>query len=311
MIFVNHIQILTRLVLEAVSTHARQLRNSRATIHKLTRDNSQTHARQFHNSRASIFRPLRDTLPVVARLACCLMSLSLFLTACQQEELVPSRGKGGMLELDLLRGGRPVVSTRAVDNDLAVQILDEDGKEVFNWSAGNVPHPIQFEEAGTYTLKAFTENQNTWPEENDGKGAGYYYAETQVEIVEDSIVRLTLDVPMTNYAVSLKLPELFYEPDSARLFQSYTFTLKSSSRTVTITEGEKAYFAVSEGFSFALEATNTDGKTSRHSALEYPRQVEAGKLYTVRYSYSSDATKGGVDVEVTDDMEDDDKDVEI
>ena len=235
------------------------------------------------------------------------MSLSLFLTACQQEEVVPSRGKGGMLELDLLRGGRPVVSTRAVDNDLAVQILDEDGKEVFNWSAGNVPHPIQFEEAGTYTLRAFTENQDSWQTENDGRGAGCYYAETQVCIAEDSVVRLKLDVPMTNYAVGLKLPELFY-PD---LFQSYTFTLKSGSRTVTVTEGEKAYFAVPEGFSFALEATNTDGKTSRHSALEYPRQVEAGKLYTVRYSYSSDATKGGVDVEVTDDMEDDDKDVEI
>ena len=265
-----------------------------------------THCTGVRN--ASYWRMLRKALSAVA-----IPVISVFcLTACQQEEtLVPTSGRGGMLELDLLRGGRPVVSTRAVDSDLAVQILDENGNEVFNWSASNVPHPIQFEKAGTYTLKAFTENQDNWQTENAGRGAGCYYAETQVEIVEDSIVRLTLDVPMTNYAVSLKLPELFYEPDSARLFKSYTFTLKSGSRTVTIKEGEKAYFDVNHGFTYALKATNIDGKASQHSAIEYPYSVEAGKLYTVRYSYSSDATKGGADVEVTDDMEDEDKDAEI
>lgn len=255
--------------------------------------------------RASYWRMLRKALSAVA-----IPVISVFcLTACQQEELVPTREKGGVLELELLRGGRPVVSaTRAVDSDLAVEILDEQGTTVHQWQAGEqVANRIAFDHAGRYTVKAYTDNQQNWQEANGGKGEGCYYAETEVYVAEDSIVRLTLDVPMTNYAVSLKLPELFY-PD---YFSAYTFTVKGNGRSLTLKEGEKAYFPLPYLFTYTLRATNTDGKTYQHSAIEYPYPVEAGKLYTVRYSYSSDATKGGVDVEVTDDMEDNDQEMEI
>ena len=57
-------------------------------------------------------------------------------------------------------------------------------------------------------------------------------------------------------------------------------------------------------------ATNNDNKTSSHSAIEYP-DVEAGKLYNIKYVYGSDINQGGIDIEITDDEEHEDVDIEI
>ena len=85
------------------------------------------------------------------------------------------------------------------------------------------------------------------------------------------------------------------------LFSAYTFRLKSGGRTVVIRQGERAYFDLADGgFSYALSATNTDGRTSSHSAISY-LDVNAGKLYTLTYHYDSDANSGGIDI-VIDDM---------
>lgn len=227
------------------------------------------------------------------------------LTACQQDEL-PTKGQGSaVLELDLLRAGRPTMTTRAVDADLAVAIYKQGGIPYVQYAAGEVPKKIVLE-PGIFKVIAYTENQDTWQTANGGKGAACYYAETSVEMENDMVVRLALEVPMTNYAVGLELPEHFTE-----LFRSYTFTLRSGSRTTAIQQGEKAYFDVADGgFSYALRATNTDGKTNSHSAIDFP-DVEAGKLFTLRYSYDSDATSGGVDIVITDDMETDDTNVTL
>ena len=227
------------------------------------------------------------------------------LTACQQEQLQPSQGRG-VLELDLQRMGRPTVITRAVDDDLTVDIL-KDGVlyNGMHFTPGNVPVKIVLE-PGLFTIRAYTDNQDSWKTANGGKGESCYMAETTVEMEEDMVKRLTLQVPMTNYAVSLELPEFFNN-----LFRSYVFTLKSGGRTTTIKEGEKAYFdPADQGFSYALSATNTDGNTHAHSAINFP-DVAAGKLFTLRYSYDSDATSGGVDIVITDDMETDDTNVSL
>ena len=226
------------------------------------------------------------------------------LTACQQEPLQPSQGRG-VLELDLQRVGRPTMTTRAVDNDLAVDIL-KDGVlyEGMHYAPGSVPRKIVLE-AGTFTVRAYTDNQTTWKTSSD-KGEACYFAETTVVLEDDMVKRLTLAVPMINYAVSLQLPDLF-----DNLFRSYLFTLKSGGRTVTISEGEKAYFDPSDGgFSYALTATNTDGNTHSHSAINFT-DVASGKLFTLRYNYDSDANSGGVDIVITDDMETDDTDVNL
>ena len=216
-----------------------------------------------------------------------LLSIVLF-TACQQDELAPTDGKA-VLELDLLLNGRPQMEvSRACDADLVVDILDD-------YDAGSVPQKIVLE-PGTFYIQAYTDNQENWKLANDGKGEACYFQETSVEMEYDMVKRLQMRVPMTNYAVGLQLPDLW-----DMLFNAYTFRLKSGGRTVVIRQGEHSYFDLADGgFSYALSATNTDGRTSSHSAINYT-EVEAGKLYTLSYHYDSDANSGGIDI-VIDDM---------
>jgi hypothetical protein len=195
--------------------------------------------------------------------------------------------------------------SRAVDQDLAVSVYKQDGSLFVQYPAGGVPKKIVLE-PGTFKVVAFTDNQSNWQTANGGKGVACFYDETTVEMEEDMVKRLQMRVPMTNYAVGLELPEHFTE-----LFRAYTFTLKSGSRTTSIVAGERAYFSVADGgFSYALRATNIDGITHSHSAIEY-KDVSVGKLYTLRYSYDSDATSGGVDIVITDDMGTEDTDVTL
>lgn len=227
------------------------------------------------------------------------------LTACQQDELsVAEQGKA-VLELTLTRAGRPVATTRAIDDDLAIDIYKAGNIPYVHYDAGSVPEKINLE-PGTFRVVAYTDNQETWKTANNGRGEACYYAEASVEMESDMVVRLALDVPMTNYAVGLQLPEHFND-----LFRAYTFILKSGGRTTSIKEGERAYFDVADAsFTYSLRATNTDGTTHSHSAIEFP-EIEAGKLFTICYSYDSDANSGGVDIVITDDMETDDSDVNL
>ena len=110
---------------------------------------------------------------------------------------------------------------------------------------------------------------------------------------------------MTNYAVTLTLPDLFNT-----LFKSYTFSLSSGNRNVSIQEGEKAYFAVPDAFTYKLTATNNDDKTNSHSTIEYP-DVEAGKLYNIKYVYGATVNTGGIDIDITDNTEHEDIDINI
>lgn len=232
--------------------------------------------------------------------------LTISLASCSQQELPAREGAMGTLCLSLSRQGVPQIATRAVDSDLALTLTRGDGSVYKAFPAGGVPASIQVEAGVTYTLCAYTDNQDTWQTANSGKGEACYWGETTVSVGEDETVYCTYRVPMLNYAVTLTLPELF-----DALFTSYTFSLASQGReTVSIREGEKAYFAVDAGFTYRLTATNNDNKTSSHSAIEYP-DVEAGKLYNIKYVYGSDINQGGIDIEITDDEEHEDVDIEI
>lgn len=230
----------------------------------------------------------------------CLLTLS----ACQSDEMA-RMGGCGELRLELSRAGLPKMATRAADEDLAVAILDSRGNVIEQYAAGEVPAKIVLE-VGQFTVRAYTENQSSWQTQNGGKGAGCYYADTLITMQPDAQLNLVMEVPMTNYAATLRLPEAF-----STLFSSYTFTLASGGRQVSVAEGEKAYFDVADGgFTYSLRATNTDGNTHAHSAILFP-EVERGKLFTVHYDYATAATTGGVDIEITDNMETDDNDIKI
>ena len=224
------------------------------------------------------------------------------LTACHEETDITTAT--ATLELELTRAGRPAATTRAVDADLAIDILDDEATLLQHYAPGHVPAKIVLA-PGTFTLRAYTDNQDTWTAANNGRGEPCYAATTTFTLTEDMVQRVKLDVPMTNYAVTLQLPQYFNN-----LFPTYTFTLTSDTRTITINEGQKAYFNANNTFTYALRATNIDGVTHAHSAIEYP-DIEPGKLFTIRYSYDSDATSGGVDIVITDDMETDNTDIHL
>lgn len=228
----------------------------------------------------------------------------LALVACQQSEHLQQGGEC-ILELEVARVGKPSVVSRAVDADLAVTILNANGEEYLYYPAGAIPKKIVLE-PGVFTVCAHTDNQTTWHTANGGKGEPCYFASQQVEMEYDYRTRITMSVPMTNYAVGVGLPEFFDD-----LFSSHQFILKGGSREVAIQEGEKAYFDLSDGgFYYALSATNTDGVSHTHSPVWF-FDVQGGKHYLLRYHYASNANSGSVDIEITDDMGTDDTYIDL
>lgn len=228
----------------------------------------------------------------------------LTLVACRQSGYLEQGGEC-VLELEVSRADKPVVASRAVEEDLAVTVLDANGEEYLYFPAGAVPKKIVLE-PGVFTVCAHTENLTTWHTANDGKGEPCYFAGQRVELEYDHRTRISISVPMINYAVGVELPDLF-----DNLFGSYRFTLKSGSREVAVREGEKAYFDLSDGgFFYTLSATNADGVSHTHSPVWF-FDVQGGKHYLLRYHYDSDATSGGVDIEITDDMGTDDTYIDL
>lgn len=234
---------------------------------------------------------------------------ALLAVSCQQEYILERTSGECVLELNLSRTNKPNATTRAVDEDLAVSIFT-DGNLYKSYPAGEVPDKIVFEilegEKKTFVIQAYTENQDTWQSANNGKGEGCYFAEKTIEMEYDEFKRLDMSVPMTNYAVSLELPPLFDV-----LFPYYTFSLASGNRNVSIRQKEKAYFDIKDGgFSYVLQATNMDGATHSHSPIRFT-DVQSGKLFLLKYNYDSDATSGGIEIEITLDMETEETDKDI
>lgn len=230
----------------------------------------------------------------------------LLLASCSQEEVVHT-GKCTVI-LELSRGNVPqVANTRAVSPELALQILKPDGTIYLEYAAGSVPAKVTLDAGVLYTIRAFSPNQQSWQTANDGRGEACYYGETTISAQEDEVALCSYQVPMTNYAVSFTLPDLF-----DLLFTTYSFTLHTEDRDVVLSEaGSKAYFTPdTKGFTYQLQATNNDGKTSRHSEVEFP-EVTAGKLYNIKYVYASDFNTGGIDIDITDDTEHENVDIEI
>lgn len=232
-----------------------------------------------------------------------LLCVAWLLVSCQGNDVIPEEPAMGRLELSLSKNGRPVLRTRSIDSDLTI-VITNDKNSSTTYQGSTMAELLELP-AGNYSIKAFTDNQESWINANNGKGEGCYYIESSFEVKEDQTTRIDLNVPMTNYAVTLTLPELFYD-----LFSSYTFTVKSGTRSINIEEGEKAYFKANLGFSYRLEAMNIDNVTHNHTF--YPvDDVVGGKLYNIQYIYDTDASSGGIDIVITDDMEDHDQDVPL
>lgn len=207
--------------------------------------------------------------------------LGIFLLAsCQQEETLPDNTATGYLVLESIdvQVNQQTVSSRAVDADLYVDILQEDA--IFRqYGPGMVPDRIELPE-GTYRLHVYNAAA-TLPDPYDGNGVAIFEYTGEPITVEANGTTLIeeIEVPMINFGVTLQLPEEFNT-----FFENYAFTV-TSDRSVELKEGETAYFPYNSDkvtFSYSLKATNADGEESEPEGGTR-NEVVSGTIYTVSY----------------------------
>ena len=202
------------------------------------------------------------------------------LASCQQEETLPDNTATGYLVLESIdvQVNQQTVSSRAVDADLYVDILQEDA--IFRqYGPGMVPDRIELPE-GTYRLHVYNAAA-TLPDPYDGNGVAIFEYTGEPITVEANGTTLIeeIEVPMINFGVTLQLPEEFNT-----FFENYAFTV-TSDRSVELKEGETAYFPYNSDkvtFSYSLKATNADGEESEPEGGTR-NEVVSGTIYTVSY----------------------------
>ena len=201
------------------------------------------------------------------------------LASCQQEDISSNTATGYLvLESIDVQVNQQTVSSRAVDADLYVDILQEDA--IFRqYGPGMVPDRIELPE-GTYRLHVYNAAA-TLPDPYDGNGVAIFEYTGEPFTIEANGRTLTeeIKVPMINFGVMLQLPEEFNT-----YFKNYAFTV-TSDRSVELKEGETAYFPYNSDkvtFSYSLKATNADGEESEPEGGTR-NEVVSGTIYTVSY----------------------------
>ena len=209
------------------------------------------------------------------------------LASCQQEDLPSADGVGYLSLEDITIQTANVVTTRAVDEDLYVEISSDEVNHSYN--PGATPSKIDLP-AGTYTLKAYNaafENYQSWG--NEDKGEAVYSLTTTFEVEAGKVNYFKAEVPMINFGVRLELPEGF---DTA--FPKNSFSVTVGNRTVSLNDGETAYFPHSESVSvsYTLSVTNTEteenDKTGSNNEWENAT-IQPGTVYVITYDYATES----------------------
>lgn len=215
------------------------------------------------------------------------IAVLIMLASCRQEELPLSEKAVGYLSIENLTvqtANVENIMTRAVDRDLYICIDD------------GAPYPPGADvseialEPGSHTLEAYNAAYNEylgWT--NEEKGSAVYYGKTSFEIKANNMTYVNMEVPMINFGVSLSLPEGF-----TTVFPQYAFSVTVGKRTVSLKDGETAYFPYSEGglsVSYTLSATNTDGedndKEGNNSSWEGKSTIQPNTVYVITYDYGT------------------------
>lgn len=209
------------------------------------------------------------------------------MASCQQEDLPSADGVGYLSLEDITIQTANVVTTRAVDEDLYVEISSDEVNHSYN--PGATPSKIDLP-AGTYTLKAYNaafENYQSWG--NEDKGEAVYSLTTTFEVEAGKVNYFKAEVPMINFGVRLELPEGF---DTA--FPKNSFSVTVGNRTVSLNDGETAYFPHSESVSvsYTLSVTNTEteenDKTGSNNEWENAT-IQPGTVYVITYDYATES----------------------
>lgn len=211
----------------------------------------------------------------------CLGLVGLF--ACQQEDL-PSVGETGFLSLENMTvevANTESISTRAEDNGLYVEISSQDvtPEVTLKYNPDSIPSKIELG-AGRYALKIY--NDTTLLDETP-----VYYKDTIFEIEAGKVNYLSVEVPMINIGVRLALPEGFSD-----WFKTYSFNVSDDgNRSVSIANGETAYFTIDQDISYTLSVTNNDDEQMTDSKAITKDQIAAGTIYVITYDYATKALR--------------------
>lgn len=212
----------------------------------------------------------------------CLGLVGLF--ACQQEDL-PSVGETGFLSLENMTvevANTESISTRAEKNELYVEISSQDvtPEVTLKYNPDSIPSKIELG-AGRYALKIY--NDTTLLDKTP-----VYYKDTIFEIEAGKVNYLSVEVPMINIGVRLALPEGF-----SNWFKTYTFNVSDGdgNRSVSIANGETAYFSIDQNISYTLSVTNNDGEQKTDSKAITKDQIAAGTIYVITYDYATKALR--------------------
>lgn len=213
-----------------------------------------------------------------------LLYLLLFLftlASCQQEE--PMQGEGYLsLSAVTVQSAQVVSLSRTADDEepLDLRIL-KDGEvyESYEYAPGTeIPKGFKLP-VGDYEIEAY--NAAYFANEAD---KAMYYVKKSFTIEAGKLYKEELSASLYNFGVSLSLPDdfnTFFKDD-------YTFEVTVGDRTVTLKNGETAYFAFAEGatISYKLSVTNSDNE-SHEDEVTYPKeeteQVNRGTIYCVTY----------------------------
>lgn len=213
--------------------------------------------------------------------------LGIFLLAsCQQENEIPS-GKGylSVEGIELQSQVVTEVASRAVDESMKVDLY-KGGQLVRPLTPEEMQNKIGLDPATDYMLKVYSANygeESTW--DNETKGEPVYYKEVPFVVIAGATTPLKVQVPMITFAVCLDMPAV-----TGDLLKRYTFTVTSGGRSVTLQNGETAYFPYSDSFNYQLSITNLDGEEKEQPGswgTEDGETVAQNTVYTVTYNWAT------------------------
>lgn len=215
-----------------------------------------------------------------------LVSAVVCIVAASCGRALPDFPANGFLELSSLDCSSVTVlaTTRSVDSGLSIEILSSEGTTVKSFPAGSESASSKIELApGDYSLKAFSTSYGLTPAEGD-KGEPSYFIAQEFSVSPARTTYLTVSVPMVNFGVRLSLPEGF-----ADIFDSYAFTVSFGGRTVSLRDGETAYFDLPSDSSvpeYEISVVNNESE-SFSKVLVHNAGVRAGTVYVVEYSLTA------------------------
>ncbi len=179
--------------------------------------------------------------------------------------------------------------TRAVDEGLAVQVLNAQGVALYSYTADEAASLTSLESLSlpvmTYQLRGYSANVDSVYADDD-LGEAKWDGRQSFSVVSGQNTRVGVDVPMVNMGVTVSYPD-----GMDTWFSSVAFTAKHGSRTLTIQPGETGYFDLddSEDLIFTLSLTNTDGENQTLRTTRSASDLATGTVYEVSYEVTTES----------------------